>query len=212
MQSAALVVFIALAVAALLVADRAGESRRALWFKVAASLGFVFLGLTQARVADGFDRFLMLGLICAAMGDVALALPGERAFLAGVAAFAACHLAYAAGAAVYAWPQDAPGYAQAIWLPSIVAYRWLFPKLGAMRVPVAAYVLIISVMVVGALAVHQLRGDAGRLFALGAVLFYASDLSVARDRFVRSAFFNRAWGLPAYYAAQICIALSMDRL
>jgi hypothetical protein len=29
---------------------------------------------------------------------------------------------------------------------------------------------------------------------------------VARDRFVRHEFLNRAWGLPLYYAAQLLIA------
>jgi hypothetical protein len=41
---------------------------------------------------------------------------------------------------------------------------------------------------------------------LGAVMFYASDLSVARDRFVKRGFLNRVWGLPLYYAAQLVLA------
>jgi len=44
--------------------------------------------------------------------------------------------------------------------------------------------------------------------AMGALAFTASDVSVARDRFVRQEFFNRAWGLPLYYCAQLLLALS----
>jgi hypothetical protein len=44
--------------------------------------------------------------------------------------------------------------------------------------------------------------------AAGALAFTASDVSVARDRFVREEFFNRAWGLPLYYCAQLLIALT----
>jgi hypothetical protein len=44
--------------------------------------------------------------------------------------------------------------------------------------------------------------------AMGALAFTASDVSVARDRFVREDFFNRAWGLPLYYCAQLLLALS----
>lgn len=40
----------------------------------------------------------------------------------------------------------------------------------------------------------------------GALAFTASDVSVARDRFVQHGFVNRAWGLPFYYAAQLLIA------
>jgi uncharacterized membrane protein YhhN len=44
---------------------------------------------------------------------------------------------------------------------------------------------------------------------LGAVLFAASDLFVARDRFVRPGLANRALGLPLYYAAQVLLALAV---
>jgi hypothetical protein len=37
-------------------------------------------------------------------------------------------------------------------------------------------------------------------------MFYASDLSVARDRFVVFRFSNRAWGLPLYFGAQLILA------
>jgi hypothetical protein len=42
--------------------------------------------------------------------------------------------------------------------------------------------------------------------AIGAVGFYASDLSVARDQFVKPGFVNRVWGLPLYYVAQVVLA------
>ena len=45
--------------------------------------------------------------------------------------------------------------------------------------------------------------------ALGALLFFASDLSVARDVFVHRTFVNRLWGLPLYYAAQLCLAATV---
>lgn len=212
MSSIALVALISLAVLALLRADHAGRQRAALWAKSSASLGFVLLGLLKCSADRPFDRYVLFGLLCAAAGDVALALPGERWFLAGVGLFAVGHLAYAAAAAVYVWPQDVPAYALALWVPSLVAYRWLYPRLGNMRLPVAAYVLIISVMVTAAIALHALKGPPARLFLVGAVLFYASDLAVARDRFMHSAFVNRLWGLPLYYAAQICIALAPAQL
>jgi uncharacterized membrane protein YhhN len=44
--------------------------------------------------------------------------------------------------------------------------------------------------------------------ALGALAFTASDVAVARDRFVQGEFSNRAWGLPLYYGAQLLIAVT----
>ena len=43
--------------------------------------------------------------------------------------------------------------------------------------------------------------------AAGAIAFTASDISVARDRFVQPGFANRAWGLPLYYLAQVLLDL-----
>jgi len=79
---------------------------------------------------------------------------------------------------------------------------------------VIAYDAVILTMVVAALAF--MRTEIGgmdlhrrELFAAGAVLFFASDLAVARDKFVAKGFVNRAWGLPVYYAGQLLIAWSL---
>jgi uncharacterized membrane protein YhhN len=95
----------------------------------------------------------------------------------------------------------------------VIALRWLWPHLrgaaATLRGPVIAYVTVITLMVVAALAAA--RGDAlpattRGLIAAGAALFYASDLAVARNRFVAEGFVNKAWGLPAYYAGQLLLA------
>ena len=39
-----------------------------------------------------------------------------------------------------------------------------------------------------------------------ALAFYASDLAVARDQFVKREFRNRAWGMPLYFYAQMILA------
>ena len=40
-------------------------------------------------------------------------------------------------------------------------------------------------------------------------LFFVSDLSVARNRFVAREFSNLVWGLPAYFGGQLLIAWSL---
>ena len=45
--------------------------------------------------------------------------------------------------------------------------------------------------------------------ATGAILFYLSDLAVARHRFVHESFVNRAIGLPTYYLGQLLLALTI---
>ena len=85
--------------------------------------------------------------------------------------------------------------------------RWLGPHMDSkMRAPVLAYIVAITVMV--ALAAGSFRYCASWLLIAGALGFYLSDLSVARDRFVVPAFVNRLWGLPLYYAAVLLLAAS----
>jgi uncharacterized membrane protein YhhN len=73
---------------------------------------------------------------------------------------------------------------------------------------VSAYIAVISVMVLAAVSA-ALADAVAWMAAVGAVLFYLSDLTVARHRFVQTDFVNRAVGLPLYYAGQVLIALSI---
>jgi uncharacterized membrane protein YhhN len=91
-------------------------------------------------------------------------------------------------------------------------YAWLKPHLGTMKKPVIAYILVISFMFISAwsvLGMQQQPFMARMLIFTGAASFYISDIFVARDRFLKSAFINRLLGLPLYYAAQFMIALSI---
>jgi uncharacterized membrane protein YhhN len=72
-----------------------------------------------------------------------------------------------------------------------------------MKGPVIAYCVVISAMLWLAVGVGRIE------VTLGAVLFYLSDLAVARDRFVAPAFVNRLVGLPLYYGAQVLLALAV---
>ena len=54
---------------------------------------------------------------------------------------------------------------------------------------------------------------AGRIAAFaGALLFYISDIFVARQRFLKAEFVNRLIGLPLYYGGQFMLAFSIGWL
>ena len=44
---------------------------------------------------------------------------------------------------------------------------------------------------------------------VAAVIFYLSDIAVARERFVTSSVTNRLLGLPAYYGAQLLFGVTI---
>jgi YhhN family len=43
------------------------------------------------------------------------------------------------------------------------------------------------------------------------VLFAASDIAVARERFVQQGFLNQLWGWPTYFVAQLVLAWTVAK-
>jgi uncharacterized membrane protein YhhN len=169
------------------------------------------------QMLAGYQRFILIGLVLGAIGDIALLGTSSRAFMAGLVAFLLGHAAYVVAICHRMMPDewlDFGGIRVAIPIVAgIAALTWLWPHLGKMKVPVIFYVLTIVAMVAGAIAIVTADGlppRNGKLLAAGAVLFFASDLAVARNRFIEKSVTNRAWGLPAYYAGQLLIAWSIS--
>jgi len=195
------------AVAGLLLAERRG-SRTGLWLtKPVASAAFIWLGLESGALDTGYGQLVLAGLALCMLGDLLLIPLGQPGvFRAGLFAFLLGHVAYSA--AFLTRPLApvglvAGGLALAAFIYLVL--RWLGRSVPAdMVLPVRAYMLVIGVMSALACAVTAAGGPWQA--AVGALAFTASDVSVARDRFVRHEFANRAWGLPLYYGAQLLIA------
>ena len=142
-----------------------------------------------------------------------LALPQKRMFLLGLVSFLLGHVFYTIGFFMLASVNSAA------WIGGLLGiilggwvFHWLRPHLGKMTIPVLVYILVITAMVVGAWSVVGNHGLAagGRIgvFA-GAILFYVSDIFVARNRFIKTEMKNRYIGLPMYYAGQFTLAFSI---
>jgi len=201
---------IALAVVALLFFEYTGRSSGVWVAKPLASTAFVGAALAAGALHTAYGRAILAGLVLSWFGDVFLIPKGQpRIFLAGVLSFLAGHVAYACAFVLRGVDSGALLAASlVVTVIAIVVLRWLAANVPTdMKIAVPAYVLVISVMVVCSIASFASRGNAW--IPVGAVGFYLSDLSVARDRFVVSAFVNRLWGLPLYYAAQVALAWSV---
>jgi len=184
------------------------ESRTGVWLaKPLASTGFLLTALAAGALSSAYGRAVLVALVLSWLGDVLL-IPKQsrRAFLAGLASFLLGHVAYAVAFLLRGIDPEASVVAAAlVAVPSLAVLRWLWPFVpDRMRVPVVAYVGVISLMVVCALGVAGFRAHTS--IALGALAFYASDLAVARQRFVAESFTNKLWGLPLYYGAQLLLA------
>ena len=208
-----------LTTAALVLALLLALARRSasVWiFKPLASLGFVATTWLHGGAESPYGRAILAAQLLGLVGDICLLVPGETAFRAGLGTFLLGHLGLIA--AFSRLPLAAGqiglmhlGLAQLATLAlSAPILRWLWPHLPAhLRAPVLAYVGTLSAMLAVAMAVSlsPTTVHAGLLLG-GAVAFYAADILVARDTFVRPRLINQLIGLPLYYGAQLAFAWS----
>lgn len=178
---------------------------------VAKPLTMVLLiGATLALdPTDGTQRaWFVAALVLSLAGDVFLMLPRDL-FVPGLASFLLGHLAYIVGL----WSGDTSTAGLVVGAAIIVV---ALPLLGGRIVravrsgdepalvgPVAAYILVISAMVVSA-------GVSGQPLALaGALSFYASDALIAWGRFIRELPHGRLAVMVTYHLAQIALVASL---
>jgi len=194
------------AVLALLVVDRQGWPIGRVVAKLAASTGFVLVALALGATGTRYGQLILGALLLGWVGDALLLSRAAKAFLGGLGAFLLSHLLFAAAFATGALSWPAMGVAAVVALVfGAVVLRWLLPHTPAeMRVPVLAYVVVILAMCITA-AGHAVATQRWMVL-LGAVMFAASDIAVARERFVRPGFINQLWGWPAYFVAQLVLA------
>lgn len=199
-------VALAALVTALVLAELVERPKLRAALKTLASLTFLAAGAALLPLQGAAGRWLLVGLVLSLVGDVALIPKNRKAlFLLGLGAFLAAHLCY--GAAFLAWgsaPSVALAAAAALFVVGVPLGLWLSRHVkGSMRAPVAGYILAITAMVT--LAAGAFGAGARGTLLVGAVLFYLSDLCVARERFVLRSRWNGAVGLPLYYAGQLLL-------
>ncbi len=198
-----------LALAMLLMAEHA-QDRRGKWtWKPIASLGFIIVALGHGPSSSTYDVAIVAGLFLGAIGDVLLIPKAKQAFMAGLGVFLLGHVAYvmAFWSLGVTFTAFLPAFAVLLLVAALVAQRLLVHVPQRMKVPVALYILVITVMM--AAAVTAFLAGANGIIVAGSALFYLSDLAVARERFVEPGFVNRAVGLPMYYVGQLLLAWSI---
>ncbi|MDH3307319.1 MAG: lysoplasmalogenase [Acidimicrobiia bacterium] len=191
---------------ALLWAERHSHPMRVV-AKPVASLGFLVVTFASGWPVGAAAAWLAIGLILSAIGDVVLLGEGKRWFLTGLVAFAFAHIALLTGFVVRAGTfGSASGVALVLATAiALLVARWLMPNVdGEMRVPVQIYMVLITAMVVASVA--AVTAGATIRVSVGSVMFWLSDVAVARQQFVAPAFANKLAGLPLYYGGVLLLA------
>lgn len=178
-------------------------------FKTIASSAFVLIAVQLGATESAYGRFILAALVLSWIGDVMLLSRLDQFFLIGIASFLLSHIVFSIAFATR--PLSGVALISGFTIMScvgIIILKWLWSHLASFyQVAVSAYIVAIIAMCSFAIALSAASGN--WILAIAALAFAASDISVARDRFVAPGFINRAWGLPLYYAAQITLALSV---
>ena len=206
-----LIVLVAGACSLLVLLQLAGYLAAAAVAKLIASSAFVALAIRSGSLRSDYGRLVLVGLCFSWCGDAFLIGSSRLSFLLGLCAFLLAHVAY-----ITAFSRRGlnAGWIAAAALPliatAIAVASWLAPVTPAnLRVPVLLYTAVISLMVITAFGTHGRA--ASILIVAGALSFFFSDLSVAALRLVQTDFPTYVWGLPLYYAAQVCLAVSTSQ-
>lgn len=145
--------------------------------------------LALAAVSLGADYWLIAGLVACALGDYFLSKDTDRTMMLAMIAFGGAHIIFAIlflgagnGLAIPAVGSGAFWAMIGLLLLAVLMFLALWPKAGALRLPVTLYIPLITAMGLAALTMPF----EGRLQAaiIGAGLFILSDVLISLQLFV----------------------------
>ncbi len=169
--------------------------------KPATMAALIGVALTLDADNDATRVWFVVALALSLIGDVFLMLPSDQ-FVLGLGSFLLAHIAYVVGLRSFeGWAAIVvTALCIAIGLPIIRAVRRADRSLV---VPVVVYIAAIGAMVTTALS----SGNATA--AVGALLFMASDATIAWNKFVRPAAWMPLFIIVTYHLGQVGLVLSL---
>ena len=175
----------------------------------------LFFWLWTSTEMNGAVRWFGVGILFSLAGDVLLMISLDRLFMAGLITFLSAHVAYVIGfnsplPALSAW-----GFLLALMIGiggTRIIRRIVAPLhskgQAGLRIPILVYALVISLMLLSAmlkLTDTSWHAGAALLVALGAFLFYLSDIILAWIKFVAPIQNGRIYNILAYHLGQIAL-------
>lgn len=157
------------------------------------------------------EKLVAFGIVFSIVGDAFLVVESERAFFAGTSAFLTAQILYAAAFWALRSPERpvAPVAGVVVVVSALLVVN-LRRSAGALLPAVVFYAIAITLMVSTALGTlgGPMRPEAALCAAVGAVLFYISDATLAWDKFKRPLRHASYVTMGVYWLGQIGIALA----
>ena len=178
--------------------------------------------ISKTRLYGNFSKLIFGGLLFSLVGDVALLFAGKNPifFIAGLSTFLIAHIFYAAAFfRDYRYNPDASkkyGHIMLIVMSvfTIGFYFWIQTYLVDLKIPVMAYMLVISIMAIMAgYRYERVNLQSFQLILAGAICFVISDTLLAINKFVQPFVLSGVLIMATYMAAQFLITLgALERI
>jgi uncharacterized membrane protein YhhN len=190
------------------------------WFLKPLLLPFLFLAVYSCGDFPS-KKFLLTALLFSWIGDVVLlfADKGELYFIIGLVSFLFSHIAY-----IILFSKQlriSSNRNKAIFwvgITAIIVYLMvmlgvLLPRLGALKIPVIVYAIVLSTMLLFAFKGYlKWNSPANIYILLGAVVFVISDSILAFDKFYEPLKFSSLLIMSTYITAQYLIVVGILKL
>lgn len=176
-----------------IVAQSRDSTGLSLYVKPLICLSLAIYLFKQTKLASGFNKLILSGLVLSLFGDFFLLFAGRDVyfFLYGLISFLIAHILYS-----FAFFRDFKNDPQApklyghlmlfvMGIFSLSYYSWIRDYLNDFRIPVMAYMFVISIMaILAGYRYRRVNGLSFRLIYFGAILFVISDSILAYNKFV----------------------------
>jgi len=187
-----------------------------IFIKPLICLSLAFYLYKESNMKIGFNRLVFAGLIFSLMGDVMLIYAGADVyfFLYGLVSFLLAHILYSSAffRDFKNNPRESKYYGHlmlfVMGVYSLSYYSWIRDYLNNFRIPVLAYIFVISIMAI--LAAYRYRRVnllSFRLICFGAIFFVISDSALAFRKFVEPYSFAGILIMSTYMLAQYLITV-----
>ncbi len=168
----------------------------------------VIVLILSIKQRNKYSKLITLALILSLIGDILLAKMIDK-FLFGLISFLLAHVVY-----IFAFLKKSKRLALAESIPfyayGVILFFFLHNHLGTMKIPVLAYIVVITTMLWRSF-VQRKSGKLAKYAFYGALFFTISDTLIAIYRFYEPFNFDREATILTYWAAQYLIFLSTTR-
>lgn len=168
------------------------------------------LSMAALLFLDGrkYYKFMGIGFIFSALGDIALDLDRVKYFVFGLAFFLVAHLFYSFTFFKVAEKK----IISPLKISIVIVFAFgmgilLWPKLGTLKIPVMIYLSVIALMTISS----SLFESKNNIAYLGAWIFMSSDAMIAINKFLEPFPYARFAIIITYYVGNFMLGISLLR-